>query len=246
MEKMLKRREFLAGAAVCLTAGASLVAAGCTDNRPPADPGLGGTDELTPLPPSSPDPNDNFGEDLNINIDTIDQYLNRPDVVYRDLRMFIDPADFAAIGGDPELPEVLEGFRIVPYPFLATLAELPVEGRYTGETLIDISFDEAGSIASVSFNYEESPMVLDDLFPKDMPIFLACGGAGYSFELKNLLVHLGWDASKLYVIGPMWAYRGSRTEELIIRGTAEGEKDIYALWRADYAVIDFSLLHKVS
>ena len=244
MNKEFKRREFIAGAAACLAAGASLTASGCT-NSPSTEAGPEGTDALEALPPSNSNPDDVFGEDLNINIDTIDHYLNRSDVAYRDLRMFVDPADFAAIGGDPELPEVLEGFKIVPYPFLATLAELPVEGRYLGETLIDITFDDEGSIASVDFNYKESLMVLEELFPKDRPLFLTCGGAGYSWEMRNLLIYLGWDPSNIYNVGPMWAYGGSRTNEIIIRATREGEEDIYATWRADYAVIDFSLLNKV-
>ena len=44
-----------------------------------------------------------FGIDKNINEETIDNYLNRSDSVYRDMRMLKDPGDYEAIGGDSYL-----------------------------------------------------------------------------------------------------------------------------------------------
>ena len=44
-----------------------------------------------------------LGIDKNINEKTIDNYLNRSDAVYRDLRMLKDPGDYEAIGGDAYL-----------------------------------------------------------------------------------------------------------------------------------------------
>lgn len=41
-----------------------------------------------------------LGIDKNINEKTIDEYLNRPDSVYRDMRMLEDPGNYEAIGGD--------------------------------------------------------------------------------------------------------------------------------------------------
>lgn len=40
-----------------------------------------------------------FGIDKNINEETIDNYLNRNDSVYRDMRMLKDPGNYEAIGG---------------------------------------------------------------------------------------------------------------------------------------------------
>ena len=51
------------------------------------------------LPPPETDASSEFGVDVNINMETIDQYLDREDVAYRDVRMLFDPADYAAIGG---------------------------------------------------------------------------------------------------------------------------------------------------
>ena len=198
------------------------------------------------LPAASPDPESQFGVDLNINIDTIDDYLNRDDVAYRDMRMLFDPADYAAIGGNADLSMTLEGFRIVPYPYLASLSQLPVSGAYDGETLYTLTWNEDGSIASATPNYVESPIILEELFPKDKAIFLICGGGGYAGMTKQLLVFLGWDASKIYNVGGLWAYNGNHGVELIKYAEDADGIDVYATWRADYAYIDFSRLHKVS
>ena len=201
----------------------------------------GGTAQK-PLPAASPDPESMFGVDQNINIDTIDQYLDRDDVAYRDVRMLFDPADYA-IGGNADLSSTIRGFRIVPYPYLATLTELPVSGAYAGETLYTLTWNDDGSIASATANYQESQTILEDLFPKDKAVFLMCGGGGYAGMTKALLVHLGWDADKLYNVGGNWAYTGSNGVELIQYSEDADGTDMYATWRADYAYIDFSRLH---
>ena len=198
------------------------------------------------LPTAEPDESSQFGVDKNINIGTIDQYLDRDDVVYRDVRMLFDPADYAAIGGDANLSATIRGFKIVPYPYLATLSELPVANAYAGETLFSLTWNEDGSIASAEANYKESMQVLEDLFPKDKPIFLMCGGGGYAGMTKSLLVFLGWDADLLYNIGGNWGYTGDNALELIIYPEDANEDEIYATWRADYATIDFALLHKAA
>ncbi len=196
------------------------------------------------LPASSPDPTSQFGVDSNINMETIDKYLGRDDVVYRDMRMLFDPADYGAIGGNADLAATIEGFKIVPYPYLATLTALPVEGAYDAETLFTLTWNEDGSIASATPNYEESMQVLEDLFPKDKAIFLMCGGGGYAGMTKALLAYLGWDESKLYNIGGNWTYQGSHAYELIKYAESTSDNDVFATWRADYAYIDFSRLHK--
>ena len=152
---------------------------------------LGVTAFADALPASQPDETNMFGVDLNINMATLDEYLGRDDVVYRDVRMLFDPADYAAIGGNADLASTVEGFRIVPYPYLATLSALPVSGAYEGDTLFTLTWNEDGSIASATANYEESMLVLEDLFPKDKAIFLMCGGGGYAGMTKSLLIFLG-------------------------------------------------------
>jgi len=198
------------------------------------------------LPAPQADPNDMFGVDANINMTTIDNYVGRDDVVYRDVRMLFDPADYGAIGGNADLSSTIEGFKIVPYPYLATLSALPVAGAYEAETLFTLTWNEDGSIASAEANYEESMMIVEELFPKDKPIFIMCGGGGYAGMTKNLLIFLGWNPELLYNVGGNWAYQGEKGLELIQYAEEADGNDIFATWRADYAYIDFARLHPVT
>ena len=198
------------------------------------------------LPASEPDETNMFGVDKNIHMETLDQYLLRDDVAYRDVRMLFDPADYAAIGGNADLASTVEGFRIVPYPYLATLSALPVAGAYDGDTLFTLTWNEDGSIATATANYEESMLVLEDLFPKDKAIFLMCGGGGYAGMTKSLLIFLGWDPALLYNVGGNWSYQGDHGVELIQYSEDANGNDYFATWRADYAYIDFSRLHPVA
>lgn len=197
------------------------------------------------LPAAQPDLDSQFGVDKNINIETIDEWLDRNDAVYRDMRMLFDPADYGAIGGDADLSRTIEGFKVVPFPYVASLSVLPVEGAYDGECLFSVEWDEDGTIASAKANYEESMLALEELFPKDKAIFLMCGGGGYSGMMRSLLIYLGWDEEKLYNIGANWSYNGNRSLELIVYPENADDEKIYATWRADYAYIDFSRLNKI-
>lgn len=201
--------------------------------------------QVKALPPAEPDAESQFGVDKNINISTIDSWLNRDDVVYRDVRMLFDPAEYASIGGNADLSRTIKGFKIVPYPYIATLTALPVSGAYDGDRLFTVTWGEDGTINSAEANYKESTMILEELFPKDKAIFLMCGGGGYSGMMKSLLIFLGWDDSKLYNIGGNWGYTGSNSQELIVYPEEAGGDNIYATWRADYAYIDFSRLQPV-
>ncbi|MDO4815782.1 MAG: hypothetical protein Q4A83_04160 [Bacillota bacterium] len=198
----------------------------------------------TLLPAPVVDTESQFGVDKNINMSTIDSYLGRDDVVYRDVRMLFDPADYAAIGGDADLSKTIEGFKVVPYPYIATLGALPVANAYEGNTLFAVEWNADGTIASVSENYKESMMILQELFPKDKPIFLMCGGGGYAGMMKSLLMYLGWDENLLYNIGGNWEYTGDNSLELVVYPENAEDDNIYATWRADYAYIDFGRLHE--
>lgn len=197
------------------------------------------------LPAPAEDKNSMFGVDLNINMETIDNYVGREDVAYRDVRMLFDPADYGAIGGNADLASTIKGFVIVPYPYMATLPALPVDGAYAGNTLFSLSWNEDGSIASAKANYEESMLILEDLFPRDKPILIMCGGGGYAGMTKSLLIHLGWDPGLLYNIGGNWSYQGKNGLELIEYAEDADDNDYFCTWRANYAYIDFSRLHEL-
>lgn len=179
-----------------------------------------------------------FGIDENINEETIDNYLNREDSVYRDMRMLKDPGNYEAIGGDAYLSGFIKGFEVVPYPYLVNVSGLPEEvgETYTGKTLFT---EKDGKYTA---NYEESMDILEYLFPKDKYIFLMCGGGGYAGMTKNMLVALGWDENKIYNVGGYWYYNGQNNVE--VKTTKYGDTS-YDFWKVAYHDIDFENLHEV-
>ena len=192
------------------------------------------------LPPAEADAGSPFGVDKNINVSTIDDWLGREDAVYRDMRMLFDPADYGAIGGEADLTHTIEGFKIVPFPYIATLQALPVGGAYEGDCLYTVVWNEDGTVRSATPNYRESEMILTELFPKDKACILMCGGGGYAGMMQKLLVFLGWDEKKVYNAGANWEYQGKRGVELVVYPEKAGDRNIYATWRADYAYLDFT------
>ena len=181
----------------------------------------------------------NLGIDKNINESTIDNYLGRKDAVYRDVRMLEDPGNYAAIGGDSNLSGFIDGFEIVPYPYLVNVEGLPeiVGESYTGNTLF--THKDGKYIA----NYQESTQILEDLFPKDKIIFLMCGGGGYSGMLKNMLVDLGWDTDKIYDVGGYWFYEGNHNIDV---KREENGQVYYDFYKVPYHQINFETLTKIT
>ena len=179
-----------------------------------------------------------FGIDKNIYEETIDNYLDRSDSVYRDMRMLKDPGNYEAIGGDSYISGFVKGFEVVPYPYLTEVKGLPeiVGESYTGKTL----FKEVDG--KYVANYEESIEYLEYYFPKDKVIFLMCGGGGYAGMTKNLLVSLGWDKNKIYDVGGYWYYNGKNNVQV---KTIKDGKTTYDFWKVTYHDIDFKSLTEV-
>jgi rhodanese-related sulfurtransferase len=174
-----------------------------------------------------------LGIDKNINESTIDNYLNRSDSVYRDVRMLVDPADYEKIGGDKYLSGIISGFEVVPLPYLIEPEGLPeaVGKSYKGKTLFSrLANNKIGA------NYAESKQILEDLFPKDKNIFLMCGGGGYAGMTKRLLVELGWDENKIWNVGGFWYYEGKNKIDIKL------DDGTFAFWRLKYHNIDFDSL----
>ena len=179
-----------------------------------------------------------LGIDKNVNESTIDEYLGRDDAVYLDLRMLKDPGNYEAIGGDSYLSGFVNGFEVVSFPYIVNVTGLPdvVGGTYDGKTLFH--FDGTNYVA----NYEESLDILENLFPKDKVIFLMCGGGGYSGMMKNMLVALGWDESKIYDVGGYWFYEGKN--DVKVKRTDVDGKTVYDFYKVPYHEIDFESLTK--
>ncbi|MBR3236105.1 hypothetical protein IKF92_00260 [Candidatus Saccharibacteria bacterium] len=177
-----------------------------------------------------------LGVDKNINEGTIDEYLNREDAVYRDLRMLKDPGNYEAIDGDSYLSGFVDGFEVVPFPYIVNVMGLPEEvgDTYKGKTL----FKTDGT--NYTANYAESMDILEALFPKDKVIFLMCGGGGYSGMMKKMLVELGWDERKIYDVGGYWLYKG-KNDVKVRRELSDGTSK-YDFYKVPYHEIDFSEL----
>ena len=181
-----------------------------------------------------------LGIDKNINESTIDNYLSRSDAVYRDLRMLKDPGNYEAIGGDSYLSGFVDGFEVVPFPYIVNVDGLPAEvgSTYNGKTLFT---NENGEYKA---NYKESLQILEDLFPKDKVIFLMCGGGGYSGMMKNMLVALGWDGSKIYDVGGYWFYEGEN--DVKVKRELDSDVVVYDFYKVPYHEINFDKLTKVN
>lgn len=195
--------------------------------------GAGGSGDL-PKPEITGGARGELGIDRNINEASIDEYLGRPDAVYRDMRMLEDPAEYENIGGDSYLSGYVEGFEIVPLPYIIPVYDLPhaVGQTYSGDTL----FSGYGTYVP---NYEESMDIIEELFPKDKVIFLMCGGGGYAGMTKNFLITMGWDPDKIYVVGGYWFYDGEHSVE--VKKEENGET-VYDFDSVPYHDIDFSTL----
>lgn len=178
-----------------------------------------------------------LGIDKNINEKTLDNYLFRNDVAYRDMRLLKDPGNYEAIGGDSYLSGFVKGFEIVPLPYIVPVTGLPeaVGKTYDGTTLYSTESD-----GSHKANYAESDSIIDYLFPKDKALFLMCGGGGYAGMTKKFLVSMGWDASKIYDVGGYWYYEGKNAVE-VKRENSDGSFS-YDFWKVPYHAIDFSTL----
>lgn len=181
-----------------------------------------------------------LGIDKNINEETIDKYLFRKDSVYRDMRDLVDEADYTKIGGDSYLSGTIEGFEAVPFPKVVNVTGLPEEvgETYSGKTLFTYDEEEDKYTA----NYKESMEYLEFYFPKDKYIFLLCGGGGYSGMMKNMLVKLGWDTDKIYVVGAYWSYEGNH--DVKVKRTVDG-KDHYDFWKITFHDINFDYFNEV-
>lgn len=187
-----------------------------------------------------------YGIDKNINEKTIDNYLDRTDTVYRDVRMLVDGANWENKGGDRYLSGYVEGFEVIPAPYLAGFTDAyiaqkateNVSGLYTGETLFTLN--ENGSYVA---NYAESMDILEAIFPKDKNIFIMCGAGGYSGQVKNMLISLGWDENKLYNVGGYWYYEGENV--IPVKQVINGEV-YYDFSLVPYYNIDFAQLHTLT
>lgn len=203
------------------------------------------TDKPLPAPELSEGLRGKYGIDKNINETTIDNYLNRSDTVYRDVRMLVDSASWENKGGDRYLTGYIKGFEVIPSPYLASYTDAYIKqkekenvyGLYTGKTLFTLQDD-----GTYTPNYKESMEILEAIFPKDKNIFIICGAGGYAGQVKDMLISLGWNKELVRDIGGYWYYNGKNSVQ--VKETING-KDYYNFSKVPYYNIDFDSLHEV-
>ncbi len=198
-----------------------------------------------PIPQLSEGLRGKYGIDKNINEKTIDNYLNRTDTVYRDVRMLVDTATWENKGGDRYLSGYIRGFEVIPSPFLANYTDEYIEqkkienvsGLYQGKTLFKLDND-----GNYTPNYQESMDILESIFPKDKNIFIMCGAGGYAGQVKHMLVKLGWNEDLIRDIGGFWYYEGNNSIQ--VKETRNG-KDYYNFSKVPYYDINFNSLTEI-
>ena len=202
-------------------------------------------EKVLPKPELSEGLRGQYGIDKNINETTIDNYLNRTDTVYRDVRMLVDTATWENKGGDRYLSGYIKGFEVIPSPYLANYTDEyilqkkkeNIPGLYQGKTLFKL--DNEGNYTP---NYKESMEILESIFPKDKNIFIICGAGGYAGQVKHMLVKLGWNEDLVRDIGGYWYYEGKNS--ISIKETRNG-KDYYNFSKVPYYNIDFNTLTEI-
>lgn len=185
-----------------------------------------------------------LGIDKNINEKTLDNYLERTDTIYRDVRMIDDPADWSKIVQDGDkITGIVKGFSVIPYPYLVSFTD-----EYKANLNKQFGFTEFYSGPSLykdngdgtyTANYKESLSILQYYFPKNKNIFLMCGGGGYAGKTKELLIALGWDKNKIYDVGGYWYYNGKNKIDILEK--VNGKKT-YNFWKIPTYNIDFNSL----
>ena len=202
-------------------------------------------EKLLPKPELSEGLRGKYGIDKNINEKTIDNYLDRTDTVYRDVRMLEDTASWENKGGERNLTGYIKGFEVIPSPYLANYTDEYIEqkkkenvdGLYQGKTLFKL--DNEGNYTP---NYKESMSILETIFPKDKNIFIMCGAGGYAGQVKHMLIKLGWDENKVRDVGGYWYYEGKNAIQ--VKETIDG-KDYYDFSKVPYYNIDFNKLTEI-
>lgn len=149
-----------------------------------------------------------------VGVANLDQFLNRDDVVYIDVR---DYKDYSM--------KHFKNFEVIPY-----FAFIFNATAHTDPTMVQLY---GGSPTEPVAVYAESDAILNALFPKDKTIFIMCQSGGRVVQLMNILKAKGYDMSKVYNIGGMGQYTDARYADYI---TDSGEFTIEGSYKINDVV----------
>lgn len=164
-----------------------------------------------PAPQVDPDHENPYSaENSSVNVENLDEYLNRSNAVYIDLRDYDDYTE-----------KHFKNFEVVPF-----FAFLFNEEANTNEEMIQLYGGTPEEPVDV---YEQSDAILGSIFPKDKVIFLTCQSGGRVPHLMNILEAKGYDMDKIYNVGGVGQYTDSKYKEYLT-DTLEFKVDV------DYSV----------
>ncbi|ABR50774.1 Rhodanese domain protein [Alkaliphilus metalliredigens QYMF] len=126
-----------------------------------------------------------------INVENLDQYLNRSDVVYIDLRDYDDYAK-----------KHFKNFEVIPYFALMFNAE-----AHSDETKVQLY---GGVPTDPIAAYDQSDAILNEIFPKDKTIFIMCQSGARVAWMMEILEAKGYDMSKIYNVGGLGQYTDAK------------------------------------
>lgn len=197
------RKSFMGKKIVVLFA-LTLMLAGCTPatetkTNAGTDTTIATEQQLAELPASLVDENAEApyaSTNSSITVENLDEYMNRSDVLYIDIR---DYSDYAA--------KHFKNFEVVPYFGYVFNAE-----AHTDSNMIQLFGGTPEEPVAV---YEESESVLSALFPKDKTLFIMCEKGGRVTQLMQILDAHDYDMSKIYNIGGMGQYTDAKYKDMI-------------------------------
>ncbi len=150
-----------------------------------------------------------------ITVDNLDEYLNRDDVVYIDIR---DYEDYTK--------KHFKNFEVIPY-----FGYIFNEEANTNPEMIQLYGGTPEEPVEV---YEQSDSLLNAMFPQDETLFIMCEKGGRVTQLMQILDARGYDMSKIYNVGGVGQYTDAKYDEYLTdtyEFTVEGNYGIEGLTR---------------
>lgn len=131
-----------------------------------------------------------------ITVDNLDQYLNREDVVYIDIREY-----------DAYAQKHFKNFEVIPY-----FGWIFNEDAHNNPDMVQLY---GGSPEEPVDVYEQSDALLNAAFPKDKTLFIMCESGGRVTQMLQVLDAKGYDMDKIYNIGGIGQYTDSKYRDHI-------------------------------
>ena len=131
-----------------------------------------------------------------ITVDNLDEYLNRSDVVYIDIRDYNDYSK-----------KHFKNFEVLPY-----FGYVFNEEANTNPEMIQLYGGTPEEPVEV---YEQSDALLNAMIPQDETVFLMCEKGGRVTQMMQVLDARGYDMSKIYNVGGVGQYTDGKYKEFL-------------------------------